>query len=145
MRYWELQRDPREDERELARKLRPAKSRPSREFNPIKAHEIRTDGNGRRRKVITLRSLNKHRRWREARAREMAKDNEFLPSMYADEKTMGRVMDDKQREWEAARRELKVLSAEIENAIEAAEIDHDKKEEITRLAKKEIENRLRQN
>ncbi len=75
----------------------------------------------------------------------MAKDNEFLPSMYADEKTMGRVMDDKQREWEAARRELKVLSAEIENAIEAAEIDHDKKEEITRLAKKEIENRLRQN
>ncbi len=83
MRYWELQRDPREDERELAKKVRPAKSRPSREFNPIKAHEIRTDGNGGRRKVITLRSLNKHRRWREARAREMAKDNEFLPSMYA--------------------------------------------------------------
>ncbi len=82
MRYWELQRDPREDERELAKKVRPAKSRPSREINPIKAHEIRTDGNGGRRKVITLRSLNKHRRWREARAREMAKDNEFLPSMY---------------------------------------------------------------
>ena len=60
-------------------------------------------------------------------------------------------MDDKQREWEAARRELeaarrelKVLSAEIENAIEAAEIDHDKKEKITKLAKKGIENRLRQ-
>ena len=83
MRYWELQRDPREDERELAKKLRPAKPRPSREFNPIKAHEIRTDGNGRRRKVITLRSLNKHRRWREARAREMARENEFLPSMYS--------------------------------------------------------------
>ncbi len=79
MRYWELQRDPREDERELAKKVRPAKSRPSREINPIKAHEIRTDGNGGRRKVITLRSLNKHRRWREARAREMAKDNELLP------------------------------------------------------------------
>lgn len=75
----------------------------------------------------------------------MAKENEFLPSMYADEKTMGRVMDDKQREWEAARRELKVLSAEIENAIEAAEIEYDKKEEITRLAKKEIQNRLRSN
>ena len=82
MRYWELQRDPHEDERELAKKLRPAKPRPSREFNPIKAHEIRSDANGVRRKVITLRSLNKHRRWREARAREMAKDNEFLPSMY---------------------------------------------------------------
>ena len=83
MRYWELQRDPREDECELAKKLRPAKSRPSREFNPIKAHEIRTDGNGVRRKVITLRSLNKHRRWREQREREMARDNEDLPSMYA--------------------------------------------------------------
>ncbi len=83
MRYWELQRDPREDERELAKKVRPAKSRPSREFNPINAHEIRTDGNGVRRKVITLRSLNKHRKWREQREREMAKDYEFLPSMYA--------------------------------------------------------------
>ncbi len=58
---------------------------------------------------------------------------------------MGRVMDDKKREWEVARRELKVLAAEIENAIEAAEIEHGKKEEITRLAKKEIQNRLRQN
>ncbi len=83
MRYWELQRDPREDERELAKKVRPAKPRPSREFNPIKAHEIRTDGNGGRRKVITLRSLNKHRKWREQREREMARDNEDLPSMYA--------------------------------------------------------------
>ena len=83
MRYWELQRDPREDERELAKKVRPAKSRPSREFNPIKAHEIRTDGNGARSKVITLRSVNKHRKWRERREREMAKDYEFLPSMYA--------------------------------------------------------------
>ncbi len=83
MRYWELQRDPREDERELAKKVRPAKSRPSREFNPIKAHEIRTDGNGVRRKVITLRSLNKHRKWRDQREREMARDNEDLPSMYA--------------------------------------------------------------
>ncbi len=83
MRYWELQRDPREDERELAKKLRPAKPRPSREFNQIKAHEIRTDANGVRRKVITLRSLNKHRKWREQREREMAKDNEDLPSMYA--------------------------------------------------------------
>ncbi len=82
MRYWELQRDPREDERELAKKVRPAKSRPSREFNPNKAHEIRTDGNGGRRKVITLRSLNAHRLWRERREREMAKDYEFLPSMY---------------------------------------------------------------
>jgi len=145
MRYWEFQRDPREDERELAKKVRPAKSRPSREFNPIKAHEIRTDGNGARRKVITLRSLNAHRQWRDARAREMAKDNEFLPSMYANEETTGRVIDDKKREWEVARRALKVLAAEIENAIEAAEIEHDKKEKITRLAKKEIENRLRQN
>ncbi len=145
MRYWELQRDPREDERELAKKLRPAKSRSSREFNPSKAHEIRTDGNGGRRKAITLRSLNKHREWRDSREREMAKDNEFLPSMYANEETMGQVMDDKKREWEAARRELKVLAAEIENAIEAAEIEPDKKEEITRLAKKEIQNRLRQN
>ena len=83
MRYWELQRDPREDQRELGKKVRPAKSRPSREFNPIKTHEIRTDGNCGRRKVITLRSLNKHGRWREARAREMAKDNEFLPQMYS--------------------------------------------------------------
>ena len=83
MRYWELQRDPRGDERELAKKLRPAKPRPSREFNPIKAHEIRTDGNGVRRKVITLRSLNKHRKWREQREREMARDNEDLPAMYA--------------------------------------------------------------
>ena len=82
MRYWELQRDPREDERELAKKVRPAKSRPSREFNPIKAHEIRTDGNGARTKVITLRSVNKHRKWRDQREREMAKDNEDLPSMY---------------------------------------------------------------
>ncbi len=82
MRYWEFQRDPLEDERELAKKVRPAKPRPSREFNPNKAHEIRTDGNGGRRKVITLRSLNAHRQWRDARAREMAKDNEFLPSMY---------------------------------------------------------------
>ncbi len=53
-------------------------------------------------------------------------------------------MDNKKREWDAARRELKVLSAEIENAIEAAEIEHGKKEEITRLAQKEIQNRLRQ-
>ncbi len=82
MRYWELQRDPREDERELAKNVQPAKPRPSREFNPIKAHEIRTDGNGVRRKVITLRSLNKHRKWREQREREMARDNEDLPSMY---------------------------------------------------------------
>ena len=74
----------------------------------------------------------------------MAKENEFLPSMYANEDTMGQVMDDKKREWEAARRELKVLAAEIENAIEAAEIEHDKKEEITKLAQKEIQNRLRQ-
>ncbi len=145
MRYSELQRDPREDERELAKKLRPAKPRPAREINPIKAHEIRTDGNGQRSKHITLRSLNAHRQWRDARAREMAKDNEFLPSMYANEETTGRVIDDKKREWEVARRELKVLAAEIENAIEAAEIEHDKKEKITRLAKKEIENRLRQN
>ncbi len=79
------------------------------------------------------------------RTREMAKENEFLPSMYANEETLGQVMDDKKREWEAARRELKVLAAEIENAIEAAEIERDKKEKITRLAKKEIENRLRQN
>ncbi len=83
MRYSEIRRDPREDERELAKKLRPAKPRPSREFNPIKAHEIRTDGNGARTKVITLRSVNKHRKWRERREREMARDNEFLPSMYA--------------------------------------------------------------
>ncbi len=83
MRYWEFQRDPREDERELAKKVRPAKPRPSREFNQIKAHEIRADANGVRRKVITLRSLNKHRKWREQREREMARDNEDLPSMYA--------------------------------------------------------------
>ncbi len=82
MRYWELQRDPREDERELAKKVRPAKSRPSREINLIKAHEIRIDANGQRSKHITLRSLNAHRQWRDAREREMAKDNEFLPSMY---------------------------------------------------------------
>jgi hypothetical protein len=145
MRYWEFQRDPREDERELAKKLRPAKPRPTREINPNTTHEIRVDGNGQRSKHITLRSLNTHRQWRDARAIEMAKDNEFLPSMYADEQTTGRVMDDKKREWEAARRELKVLAAEIENAIEAAKIGHDKKEEITRLAKMEIENRLRKN
>ncbi len=83
MRYWELQRDPREDERELAKKIRPAKPRPSREINPIKAHEIRIDANGQRSKHITLRSLNAHRQWRDAREREMAKDNEDLPSMYA--------------------------------------------------------------
>jgi hypothetical protein len=82
MRYWELQRDPREDEHELAKKIRPAKPRPSREINPIKAHEIRIDANGQRSKHITLRSLNAHRQWRDAREREMAKDNEFLPSMY---------------------------------------------------------------
>jgi len=145
MRYWELQRDPREDERELAKKVRPAKPKARREFNPNQPHEIRIDVNGQRSKHITLRSLNAHRQWREARAREMAKENEFLPSMYANEETLGQIMDDKKREWEAARRELKVLAAEIENAIEAAEIEHDKKEEITTLAKKEIENRLRQN
>ncbi len=82
MRYWELQRDPREDERELAKKLRPAKPRPSREINPNTAHEIRVDVNGQRSKHFTLRSLSAHRQWREARAQEMAKDNEFLPSMY---------------------------------------------------------------
>ena len=82
MRYWELQRDPREHEQELAKKVRPAKPRPSREINPNQPYEIRIDGNGVRRKVITLRSLNKHRRWREQREREMARDNEFLPSMY---------------------------------------------------------------
>ncbi len=83
MRYWELQRDPREDERELAKKLRPAKSRPSREFNPSKAHEIRTDGNGGRRKAITLRSINKHRKWLERRAREFAEREAHLPRMYS--------------------------------------------------------------
>ncbi len=83
MRYWELRRDPREDERELAKKLRPAKSRPSRESNPSKAHEIWIDANGQRSKHITLRSLTAHRQWREARAREMANDNRFLPSMYS--------------------------------------------------------------
>ena len=82
MRYSEIRRDPREDERELAKKIRPAKPRPSREINPIKAHEIRIDANGQRSKHITLRSLNAHRQWRDAREREMAKDNEFLPSMY---------------------------------------------------------------
>jgi len=82
MRYWELQRDPREDERELAKKLRSAKSRPSREFNPNQPYEIPIDANGQRSKHITLRSLNVHRQWRDAREREMAKDNEFLPSMY---------------------------------------------------------------
>ena len=111
MRYWELQRNPREDERELAKKVDPGKLPSWREFNPIKAHEIRIDGNGQRSKQITLRSLNAHRQWRDARAREMAKDNEFLPSMYANEETTGRVIDDKKREWEAARRELKVLAA----------------------------------
>ncbi len=134
MRYWELQRDPREDERELAKKVRPAK-----------AHEIRTDGNGARRKATTLRSLNKHSKHREQREREMAKEREFLPSMYANEETMGQVMDDKKREWDAARRELKVLADEIENAIEAAEIEHNKKDEITKFAQKEIQNRLRKN
>ncbi len=83
MRYWELQRDPREDERELAKKIRPAKPRPSREFNPIKAHGIRTDGNGVRRKAITLRSINKHRKWLERRAREFAERDAFLPQMYS--------------------------------------------------------------
>ncbi len=114
MRYWELQRDPREDERELAKKVRPAKSRPSREFNPIKAHEIRTDGNGVRRKVITLRSLNKHRRWREARAREMAKDNEFLPSMY------GVDLEDREQKKPAKRSKSKAQKREerIEKQIE---------------------------
>ncbi len=82
MRYWELQRDPREDERELAKKVRPAKPRPSREINPNQPYEIRIDANGQRSKHITLRSLNAHRQSRDARAREMAKDNEFLPSMY---------------------------------------------------------------
>ena len=82
MRYWELQRDPREDEREFAKKVRPAKPQPSREFDPSKAHEIWIDANGQRSKHITLRSLSAHRQWREARAQEMAKDNEFLPSMY---------------------------------------------------------------
>ena len=82
MRYSEIRRDPREDERELAKKIRPAKPRPSREINPVKAHEIRIDANGQRSKHITLRSLNAHRQWRDAREREMAKDNEFLPSMY---------------------------------------------------------------
>ncbi len=82
MRYWELQRDPREDERELAKKLRPVKPRPSREINPNTAHEIRIDGNGERWKAITLRSLNKHRKWREQREREMARDNADMPLMY---------------------------------------------------------------
>jgi len=83
MRYWELQRDPREDERDLAKKVRPAKPRPTREINPNTAHEIRVDVNGQRSKHFTLRSVNAHRQWRDARAREMAKDNEDLPSMYA--------------------------------------------------------------
>ncbi len=109
MRYWELQRDPREDERELAKKVRPAKSRPSREFNPIKAHEIRTDGNGGRRKVITLRSLNKHRKWREQREREMARDNEDLPSMYAvDLKNRGQKRPAKPSKSEAQKREERI-------------------------------------
>ncbi len=82
MRYSEIRRDPREDERELAKKVRPAKPRASREINPIKAHEIRIDANGQRSKNITRRSLNAHRQWRDAREREMAKDNEDLPSMY---------------------------------------------------------------
>ncbi len=82
MRYSEIRRDPLEDERELARKVEPGKLPSWREFIGNKAHEIRRDENGGRRKVITLRSINKHRKWREARAREMAKDNEFLPSMY---------------------------------------------------------------
>ncbi len=82
MRYWELQRDPREDERELGKKLRPAKPKARREFNPNQPHEIRIDVNGQRSKHFTLRSLSAHRQWREARAQEMAKDNEDLPSMY---------------------------------------------------------------
>jgi len=83
MRYWEIRRDPREDERELAKKLRPAKRRPSRDINPNTAREIRVDGNGQRRKQITLKSLKAHRQWRDARAREMAKENEFIPRMYS--------------------------------------------------------------
>ncbi len=82
MRYLEFQRDPLEDERELAKKIRPAKPQPSREFNRSRAHEIWIDANGQRSKHITLRSLSAHRQWREARAQEMAKDNEDLPSMY---------------------------------------------------------------
>ncbi len=106
MRYWELQRDPREDERELAKKVRPAKSRPSREFNPINAHELRTDGNGQRSKHITLRSLNAHRQWRDARAREMAKDNEDLPSMY------GVDLEDREKKLPAKRSKSKAQKRE---------------------------------
>ncbi len=82
MRYWEFKRDPREDERELGKKLRPAKPKARREFNPNLPYEIRIDVNGQRSKHTTLRSLNAHRQWRDAREREMAKDNEDLPSMY---------------------------------------------------------------
>ncbi len=112
MRYWELQRDPREDERELAKKLRPAKPRRSREINPNTAHEIRVDGNGERRKDITLRSLNAHRQWRDARAREMAKDNEFLPSMYG--------VEDEDREQKKSAKRSKSEAQKREERISAS-------------------------
>jgi len=109
MRYWELQRDPREDERELAKKVQPAKPRPSREINPIKAHEIRIDANGQRSKHITLRSLNAHRQWRDAREREMAKDNEDLPSMYGvEDEDREQKIPAKQSKSEAQKREERI-------------------------------------
>ena len=83
MRYSEIRRDPREDERELAKKVVPGKLPSWREFIGNKAHEIRRDGNGGRRKAITLRSINKHRKWLERRAREFAEREADLPRMYS--------------------------------------------------------------
>ncbi len=85
MRYSEIRRDPSEDERDLAKKVDPGKLPSWREFIGNKAHEIRRDGNGGRRKAITLRSINKHRQWLERRAREFAERDAFLPRMYSAE------------------------------------------------------------
>ena len=83
MRYSEIRRDPLEDERELAKKVDPGKLPSWREFIGNKAHEIRRDGNGGRRKAITLRSINKHRKWLERRAREFAEREAHFPRMYS--------------------------------------------------------------
>ena len=102
-------------------------------WNQIAAHEL----NRRTKNNITLRDLNRLKKLRKIRARDMEKKNKIVRLMYGEGETQSTPAR-AELEQDRLEFELEKIRAELALEIEKAEIDRDRKSKIQKKATRAI-------
>ena len=102
-------------------------------YDPTKGILGRRDLDDTRKPEITLKMLNRLKKIRAVHRRALLKKLELAKVMYADPDHAKELFDLK-RAREEQEHELKMAKAELKNDIDAAEIDQDRKDDLSAMA-----------